>query len=100
MPDLIVGAKEDRLWQLVMVQMKIIWVQTLLRLKSMTNKITYLDDGEFCIIKKDQVLLMMKVKKLIKKILELSSDEASYDKGDSTFHGCRNERTTITKNWN
>ena len=24
-------------------------------LKSMTNKITYLDDGEFCIIKNDQV---------------------------------------------
>ena len=24
-------------------------------LKSMTNKITYLDDGEFCIVKKDQI---------------------------------------------
>ena len=37
-------------------------------LKSMTNKITYLDDGEFCIVKKDQVLfLMKKEKKLIKK---------------------------------
>ena len=24
-------------------------------LKSMTNKITYLDDGEFCIVKKDEV---------------------------------------------
>ena len=24
-------------------------------LKSMTNKISYLDDGEFCIVKKDQI---------------------------------------------
>ena len=24
-------------------------------LKSMTNKITYLDDGEFCIVKRDQI---------------------------------------------
>ncbi len=52
-------------------------------LKSMTNKITYLDDGEFCIIKKDQVLFFNEDgKKINKKILELSSDESSYDKGD------------------
>jgi len=52
-------------------------------LKSMTNKITYLDDGEFCIIKKDQVnFFNVEGKKINKKILELSSDEASYDKGD------------------
>ncbi len=52
-------------------------------LKSMTNKITYLDDGEFCIVKKDQVLFFSEEgKKINKKILELSSDEASYDKGD------------------
>ena len=52
-------------------------------LKSMTNKITYLDDGEFCIIKKDQVLFFNEDgKKINKKILELSSDEASYEKGD------------------
>ncbi len=52
-------------------------------LKSMTNKITYLDDGEFCIIKKDQVnFFNTDGKKINKKILELSSDEASYDKGD------------------
>jgi glucosamine--fructose-6-phosphate aminotransferase (isomerizing) len=49
-------------------------------LKSMTNKITYLDDGEFCIIKKDQVnFFNVEGKKINKKILELSSDEASYD---------------------
>ena len=52
-------------------------------LKSMTNKITYLDDGEFCIIKKDQILFFNEEgKKVNKKILELSSDEASYEKGD------------------
>ena len=52
-------------------------------LKSMTNKITYLDDGEFCIIKKDQVLFFnVDGKKINKKILELSSDETSYEKGD------------------
>jgi len=52
-------------------------------LKSMTNKVTYLDDGEFCIIKKDQVLFFNEEgKKINKKILELSSDEASYNKGD------------------
>ena len=37
-------------------------------LKSMTNKITYLDDGEFCIIKKDEVNFFNENgKKLIKK---------------------------------
>ncbi len=52
-------------------------------LKSMTNKITYLDDGEFCIIKKDQILFFNEDgKKINKKILELSSNEASYEKGD------------------
>ncbi len=52
-------------------------------LKDMTNKITYLDDGEFCIVKKDQVLFFNEEgKKINKKILELSSDEASYEKGD------------------
>ncbi|MDA9652625.1 glutamine--fructose-6-phosphate transaminase (isomerizing) [bacterium] len=52
-------------------------------LKSMTNKITYLDDGEFCIIKKDEVNFFNEEgKKINKKVLELSSDEENYDKGD------------------
>ncbi|WP_262589062.1 glutamine--fructose-6-phosphate transaminase (isomerizing) [Candidatus Pelagibacter communis] len=52
-------------------------------LKSMTNKITYLDDGEFCIVKKDQVhFYNQEGKKINKKILELSSNESNYDKGD------------------
>ena len=52
-------------------------------LKAMTNKITYLDDGEFCIIKKDEVNFFNEEgKKINKKILELSSDLEKYDKGD------------------
>lgn len=52
-------------------------------LKSMTNKITYLDDGEFCIVKKDEVTFFNEEgKKINKKVLELSSDQENYDKGD------------------
>jgi len=52
-------------------------------LKSMTNKISYLDDGEFCIIKKDQIDFFNEDGlKVNKKILELSSKEQDYDKGD------------------
>jgi glucosamine--fructose-6-phosphate aminotransferase (isomerizing) len=52
-------------------------------LKSMTNKITYLDDGEFCFIKKDQVNFFNEEGiKINKKVLELSSDQQNYDKGD------------------
>ncbi len=52
-------------------------------LKSMTNKITYLNDGEFCIIKKDYVEFFSEDGiKINKKILELSSNEEKYDKGE------------------
>ena len=52
-------------------------------LKSMTNKISYLNDGEFCILKKDQVEFFDEVGiKINKKVLELSSDQQNYDKGD------------------
>ena len=52
-------------------------------LKSMTNKISYLNDGEFCIIKKDNVEFFNEEgSKINKKVLELSSDEERYDKGD------------------
>jgi len=52
-------------------------------LKSMTNKVTYLDDGEFCIVKKDEVdFFNEEGKKINKKVLELSSDQEKYDKGD------------------
>ena len=52
-------------------------------LKSMTNKITYLNDGEFCVIKKDHVEFFSEEgTKINKKVLELSSEEEKYDKGD------------------
>ena len=52
-------------------------------LKSMTNKITYLDDGEFCFVKKDEVHFFNEDGiKINKKVLELSSDQQNYDKGD------------------
>ena len=52
-------------------------------LKSMTNKITYLNDGEFCIIKKDHVEFFSEDgNKVNKKVLELSNEEEKYDKGD------------------
>ena len=52
-------------------------------LKSMTNKITYLNDGEFCVIKKDYVEFFSEDgTKINKKVLELSSEEEKYDKGD------------------
>jgi glucosamine--fructose-6-phosphate aminotransferase (isomerizing) len=52
-------------------------------LKSMTNKISYLNDGEFCILKKDNVEFFdEKGNKVNKKILVLSSNEQNYDKGD------------------
>ncbi len=52
-------------------------------LKSMTNKISYLNDGEFCIVKKNQVEFFDENgTKVNKKVLELSSNEENYDKGD------------------
>ena len=52
-------------------------------LKSMTNKISYLNDGEFCIIKKDNVeFFNQSGKKINKKVLHLSSNEQNYEKGD------------------
>jgi len=52
-------------------------------LKSMTNKISYLNDGEFCILKKDEVEFFDDNGiKINKKVLELSSTEENYDKGD------------------
>jgi glucosamine--fructose-6-phosphate aminotransferase (isomerizing) len=52
-------------------------------LKSMTNKITYLEDGEFCFIRKDEVNFFNEEGiKINKKVLELSSEQQNYDKGD------------------
>ncbi len=52
-------------------------------LKSMTNKISYLDDGDICILKKDQVeFYNSKGKKINKKILTLSEKIDEYEKGN------------------
>ena len=52
-------------------------------LKSMTNKVTYLDDSEFCIIKNNSVeFFNEKGIKVNKKVLELSKDDQEYEKGD------------------
>jgi len=52
-------------------------------LKTMTNKISYLNDGEFCILKNNSVEFFgSNGIKVNKKILELSSNEQSYEKGD------------------
>ena len=74
-------------------------------LKSMTNKITYLDDGEFCIIKRDQIEFFEgNGVKINKEVMNLSKEDFNYDKGDykyfmekeideqpSTINDCINE---------
>ncbi len=83
MPDLIVGARRGSPLAVGYGPNENYLGSDSYALKSMTNKVTYLDDGEFCIVKKDQVLFFNEEgKKINKKILELSSNEASYDKGD------------------
>ena len=70
-------------------------------LKSMTNKISYLNDGEFCIIKKDQVEFFDEEGlKINKKVLELSSKEQDYDKGDFKHYMAKEieEQPTTLKN--
>ena len=52
-------------------------------LKSMTNKISYLDDGDLCILSKDNVEFYdVNKKKINKKIYTLSEDKNISDKGD------------------
>ena len=52
-------------------------------LKSMTNKVSYLNDGEFCLIKDNQVEFFdSNGIKVNKKILNLSQDNQDNDKGD------------------
>ncbi len=55
-------------------------------LKSMTNKISYLDDGEFCFVKKDQIEFFDSEGTIInKKVMNLSKDQLNYDKGDYKY---------------
>ena len=52
-------------------------------LKSMTNKISYLDDGDFCILYKQKIdFYNINKKKINKEIFELSNEENIADKGD------------------
>ena len=52
-------------------------------LKSMTNKISYLDDGDLCVLSKDKVeFYNLNRKKINKKIHTLSDDQNTSSKGD------------------
>ncbi len=76
-------------------------------LKSMTNKISYLDDGEVCMLTKSEVSFFnINQKKINKKIYTVSDDENISEKGDyknfmskeifeqsSTIKTCINEYT-------
>ena len=69
----------------------------------MTNKITYLNDGEFCMVKKDHVEFFDEEgTKVNKKVLELSSEENKYDKGDYKHFMAKEieEQPTTLKKWN
>ncbi len=80
-------------------------------LKSMTNKISYLDDGELCMLTKNNVAFYdLDLKKINKKIHIVSDDENTSDKGDyknfmskeifeqaSTIKKCLNEYTDSLK---
>ena len=70
-------------------------------LKSMTNKISYLDDGEFCILKKDHVEFFEENgNKVNKEVFNLSKDEIDYDKGDYKHYMSKeiDEQPTTIKN--
>ena len=55
-------------------------------LKSMTNKISYLEDGEFCIVKKDQIEFFdTDGSHINKKVMNLSKEDIQYDKGDYKY---------------
>ena len=55
-------------------------------LKSMTNKISYLDDGELCVLTKDQVSFYdQKLNKINKKIQLMSENEVLVDRGEYKY---------------
>ena len=83
MPDLIIGARRGSPLAVGYGPNENYLGSDSYALKSMTNKVTYLEDGEFCFIKKDQVNFFNEEGiKINKKVLELSSDQQNYDKGD------------------
>ena len=83
MPDLIVGARRGSPLAVGYGPNENYLGSDSYALKSMTNKISYLNDGEFCVIKKNQIEFFdTNAKKINKKILYLSSDEQNYEKGE------------------
>ena len=55
-------------------------------LKTMTNKISYLDDGDICVLTKDNVSFYdVKKNKINKEVFILSDDKNISDKGDSVW---------------
>ena len=83
MPDLIIGARRGSPLAVGYGPNENYLGSDSYALKSMTNKISYLEDGEFCFIKKDQVNFFNEEGiKINKKVLELSSDQQNYGKGD------------------
>ena len=83
MPDLIIGARRGSPLAVGYGPNENYLGSDSYALKSMTNKISYLNDGEFCILKKDQVEFFDENGiKINKKVLKLSSTEENYDKGD------------------
>ncbi|MDA7553574.1 glutamine--fructose-6-phosphate transaminase (isomerizing) [Candidatus Pelagibacter sp.] len=83
MPDLIIGARRGSPLAVGYGPNENYLGSDSYALKSMTNKITYLDDGEFCFVKKNEVNFFNEEGiKVNKKVLELSSDQQNYDKGD------------------
>jgi glucosamine--fructose-6-phosphate aminotransferase (isomerizing) len=83
MPDLIIGARRGSPLAVGYGSNENYLGSDSYALKSMTNKITYLEDGEFCFIKKDEVNFFNDEGiKINKKVLELSTDQQNYDKGD------------------
>jgi glucosamine--fructose-6-phosphate aminotransferase (isomerizing) len=83
MPDLIIGARRGSPLAVGYGPNENYLGSDSYALKSMTNKITYLDDGEFCFVKKNEVNFFNEEGiRINKKVLELSSDQQNYDKGD------------------
>ena len=65
----------------------------------MTNKISYLDDGDFCILYKEKVEFYNSDKKINKEIFELSNEDNVADKGDYKDFMSKeiNEQSATTK---
>ena len=83
MPDLIIGARRGSPLAVGYGPNENYLGSDSYALKSMTNKVTYLEDGEFCFIKKDEVNFFNDEGiKINKKVLELSTEQQNYDKGD------------------